>query len=717
MNSVPHNLDINYASDLNLIQSMYEDDSYWDHILDAKLDYLNNDVDPRTSGVVRDEVADSWVISKAKGLRPDSPVLGEYVTSGFVEESLERNAQLVEETRTRIRAIESLNMDNDFIFELMDTNGLSLVQIGDLKLHQFVGEKYLVSERNAGTNAHSLCMRHKKPFAIIGPEHYCFALHSLIACAAPIIDQFDNAIGALLLTQPILDYFTTADKKVLVHAMSLISSLASSISASLCIAAYNEEITTVESQLSRARHEAQLYEGLSRDLMSTADEGTLVLDDQLIVQHANPEAGHIFKTIPEELLGKHACELFDLTGESDPERALKSSKQMHATIKGEKYDIRSNPTYIVSDSTEPSGFVLLVKHAKLAGTRKNKGAGDAATVTFEGILGSSPTIERAKSLARRFARTSENILITGESGTGKELFAQAIHNVACPGGPFMALNCAAIPPRLIESELFGYESGSFTGADKQGRPGKIELADGGTLFLDEIGDMPLELQTTLLRVLENKRVMRVGGKSYKQVSFRLVSATNRNLNEVSLEGKFRADLLYRLSVLSVELPPLRERAGDALFFANYYLNECQAKTSSGPARLSSQAETFISSYEWPGNVRQLKHAIYSAYYTSENGIIALDDFPAYIVQGACGKPCPVLSQNESYSPVNVQPQVDDFGIRIPQATEPATLPTLSLDELETLAITEALKRANGNVTDAAAILGVSKATLYRKLKK
>ncbi|MGN0078607.1 MAG: sigma-54-dependent Fis family transcriptional regulator [Coriobacteriales bacterium] len=717
MNRSDRSLDINYASDLDLIQSMFDDDSLWDRILQAKLDFLNFGIDPRTSADVRPEIAESWIISKEKGLSPDATALGEFVTESFLQEALDRSAAVVEETRKRISTVESLQMVSDYMFELIDPTGLPLVQVGDLRHHQFVGNRYYISERNSGTNCHALAMRHKKPFILIGPEHYCFALHSVIACAAPLLDQFDTVVGALLFTQTVPDEFTAAEKKLLVHTMSFISSMAGSISASLRLRAYDSEFSSVEQQYSQASHEAQLYEGLSKDLMSSIREAILVLSRDLVIQHANPEAGKLFGALPAELMGKPLDSLLSLGTSEEQGEFFRQSRQRFMEISGKQYQLRSKTTKKSVDDKEPSGYILLVKEAPQPAARKNGDAGDSALVTFEGILGKSTAIKRAKSRAKRFASAHENILITGESGTGKELFAQAIHNEACPEGPFMALNCAAIPPRLIESELFGYEAGAFTGADKQGRPGKIELANGGTLFLDEIGDMPLELQTTLLRVLENKRVMRVGGKSYKQVSFNLISATNRNLSEMAREGRFREDLLYRLSVLSVNLPPLRERKGDALFFANYYLNECQAKTLAGSAQLSEEAAEFVESYSWPGNVRQLKHAIYSAYYTCESDYIELDDFPVYITQGACGKACPVLSQNESYSPVNVQPQLDGYGMQVPAAEQEKSLPTLRLEELEALAIDEAMRQAGGNVTAAARILGTSKATLYRKLKK
>lgn len=713
MKATRQDLDIDYASDLHLIKTMSEDDSFWERIFDAKLQFLNFGVDPRASDCVRPEVAWSWIISRNKGLDPDQPSLGEYVSEEYAAETKRRNAHLIEATKERLQSIASLNMENDYIFELMDIEGLSLIQIGDLQLHQFVGPRYLVSEKNAGTNAHSLSMRHKRPFALIGPEHYCFALQSLIACAAPILDQYDNSVGALLLTQPIPDTFTTADRKLLIHAMSLVASIANSISAQL-------RADGIESEYDHANMEAQLYESISRNLINSIQEGILVVGNDTVVQHASPEAAHILGTPPEDIEGSPLCALVDF-GSADEARAFfESGKSRTIVVNG--YEYRASSRVIApetKDSPSPGYIITLNKTARPTVGVRRKGAGDVATTTFEGILGKSPQIAKARDLARKFAHTGENILITGESGTGKELFAQAIHNEARPGGPFMSINCASIPPRLIESELFGYEPGTFTGADKTGRAGKIELADGGTLFLDEIGDMPFDLQSTLLRVLENKRVMRLGGKSYKQVDFRLVSATNKNLAELSATGRFREDLLYRLSVLSINLPPLRERTDDTLFFVRYFLNECQLKTGIGKAELSDEARAFVTSYTWPGNVRQLKHAVYSAYYTCEGGVITVDDFPAYIVQGAnMGKEAEGLSQNESSSSFKVQPRIDANGLEIPSSATPTHgLPTLRLAELEQLAIEEAMRLSKGNAMKAVELLGISKATLYRKLRE
>lgn len=729
MDDATDSLDINYASDLQLIRSMHEDDSFWDSILDAKLDFLNNGTDPHLAPCVRPEIADSWINSRDNGLDPDEENLGEYISEEAYEETLAKNAQLIATVKSLLRSVESLNLQNDYIFEFLDANGTPLVLIGNLRLHRFVGLNYRCNERNMGTNAHSLCMRHKKPFVIIGPEHYCFKLQGLIACAAPLIDQSGTSIGALTLTQPISDNsLTSANKKLLAHAMSLVSSLATTINGQMRLHEYDIQLAETESKYSKASLEAQRFEVISRNIIGTVKDGILICDAQDTITLATPEAAHMFKTAPDELLGLNVNTL--INDNRSFEEVIEQGGSSSFAVDGVPYEAKISRIY--GSDRDFEGYIVSLKEAKpLSSMGASRGkAGDVATVTFEDILGKSLQISRAKSLAARFAKSNENILLAGESGTGKELFAQAIHNKSCPNGPFMSINCAAIPPRLIESELFGYESGSFTGAERGGKPGKIELSDGGTLFLDEIGDMPLELQATLLRVLENKRVIRVGGKSYKQIDFRLVAATNQNLPQLVEQHQFREDLLYRISVLTVDLPPLRERLGDALYFARYFLSECQIKTGNGLVRLSDEAAKLIETYTWPGNVRQLKHAIYSAYYTCEDGTISVEDFPSYIVNAAkppsdegVEAPLPQAApapQNESSSSFKVQSvpasaQSAESGEPSPAAKAP--LPTLSLKELESIAINEAILQADGNIATAAAILDISKATLYRKLKE
>lgn len=310
---------------------------------------------------------------------------------------------------------------------------------------------------------------------------------------------------------------------------------------------------------------------------------------------------------------------------------------------------------------------------------------------FSTILGESPQVQSLLRTASRFAQTDNGILITGESGTGKEMFAQAIHEASGRSGPFIAINCAALPSNLIASELFGYVGGAFTGAENKGRQGKIELAMNGTLFLDEIGDMPLEIQPTFLRVLEDKKVMRLGSNKDVHVDFRLIAATNCDLFQLVQDKKFRADLYYRLEILELALPPLRERGRDILLISNHLLEQFCKKEGRPPLKLSKEVETFMLNYAWPGNVRQLKNAMLYAANMCEGRVIKLEDLPAS------------LSRN----------------LDMPRPNEKlATFQSFStLQENEQDAIKKALLLTGNNVRAAANMLGLSKTTIYRKVKE
>ena len=306
------------------------------------------------------------------------------------------------------------------------------------------------------------------------------------------------------------------------------------------------------------------------------------------------------------------------------------------------------------------------------------------------IIGESEPIKNLLRLAEKAAKSESNILLEGETGTGKELFAQSMHNEYRPHGPFIAVNCAAMPRNLIESELFGYEPGSFTGAERSGRPGKIELAHGGTLFLDEIGDMPLELQAVLLRVLEDKQVMRIGGRRYKKVDFRLIAATNKELDFMIQEKLFREDLYFRLSVLSINLPPLRERGNDIELLSRYFIKSYCRKMECKQPEISKPAMERIREYKWPGNVRQLENAVIYAVNTAQNGIIEVNDLPAIVLGGN-----PLAYSTDT---------LIDSG------------PVQSIEAMERIVIENALYKTKNNITKAAEILGIGKSTLYRKLK-
>ena len=229
------------------------------------------------------------------------------------------------------------------------------------------------------------------------------------------------------------------------------------------------------------------------------------------------------------------------------------------------------------------------------------------------------------------AGTDANILVEGETGTGKEVFAQAIHNASAYNeGPFLAVNCAALPRDLIESELFGYVEGAFTGASRKGRLGKFELASGGTLFLDEIGEMPLEVQAKLLRVLQEKTIVRVGGDRTIPIDCRIIAATNRDLRQAVSEQRFRRDLLYRLNVLTIEVPPLRERRGDIPLFIERFIAHFAERSNKVVDSVAPQVLKRLTNYRWPGNVRELENIIEHGVALTNKRQIQWEDLPAYL---------------------------------------------------------------------------------------
>lgn len=320
---------------------------------------------------------------------------------------------------------------------------------------------------------------------------------------------------------------------------------------------------------------------------------------------------------------------------------------------------------------------------------------------FYAIKGHSASIQSAIQSARKVAQTDATVLIYGESGVGKELFAKAIHQASKrKDKPFIAINCGAIPAALFESELFGYHRGAFTGAEKTGKQGKLELAHGGTLFLDEVGELPLELQVKLLRVLQEKQFYRVGGTEPITVNTRIIAATNRQLEQMMAEGRFREDLYYRLNVFSLEIPPLRERREDLLELVQLFLHEYSVTHEQAVPRISPEVMQALVAYHWPGNIRQLRNVIERLSILQENGVILPEHLPGVIRSYAEASRAASASSEEAAPALLVSPHA--------AMASPAT---------ERERIKAALERTYGNKKAAAELLGISRGTLYNKLKK
>ena len=352
--------------------------------------------------------------------------------------------------------------------------------------------------------------------------------------------------------------------------------------------------------------------------------------------------------------------------------------------------------------------------ALLAGEFTSTGSGAG----FDTLIGASKAMKKLKDNALQVADSRSTVLITGESGTGKELLARAIHQASSRRDkPFIAINCGGIPDSLLESELFGYVSGAFTGASNKGRMGKFELAEGGVIFLDEISAMPLYLQVKLLRVLQERVIIRLGSNRLVHVDVRVIAASNENLEECIKRNSFREDLYYRLNVIPLDIPPLRERREDIPFLADYFLDKYCALFGKRKPRLRSAVGGFLENYTWPGNVRELEHVMeYAVNLMPDTGVLGLEDLPEKLLETVRGKAA-------TAAPAQIIPARDTpsaaMNGQVPTVAEPAPpLPVLPLPVLEERAIRAALAHYGDSTAGkkrAAKALGLSLATLYRKV--
>lgn len=326
--------------------------------------------------------------------------------------------------------------------------------------------------------------------------------------------------------------------------------------------------------------------------------------------------------------------------------------------------------------------------SKIVDVQKELAKVHTTRFSFDSIVGKSASINQAKREAAGAASTNMPVLLTGESGTGKELFAQAIHNASARNHfPFIRVNCAALPKDLLEAELFGYEKGSFTGAHPKGKPGKFELAHLGSIFLDEIGDMPMEMQPKLLRVLEQKEFERVGGVKLIASDFRIISATNQNLEGLMKTGQFRRDLYFRLNGIPIHIDPLRNRRQDIVPISYHFIEKTVKGPSGKGIRMVPKTIQALEHYDWPGNGRELYHVIQRSLYKSKSGTIKPEDLPDYLCHSTV----------------------------FPNQIEATTLNDY-MKSAEQFLIKKTLRQVDGNKTKAAELLGIHRTLLYRKIK-
>lgn len=461
---------------------------------------------------------------------------------------------------------------------------------------------------------------------------------------------------------------------------------------------------------------------LLKTLLDTMSEAITIVDTDNIVQYWNPAAEKIYDIDRSQVVGtrldvhfaSESIRLLDALQQGETVYRLYHVPRPDRHVLINAAPIRRENEIIGAISIEQDITELVRLNEELAHTtahlhnlQQEMSRFHPADDPFFPIKGHSASIQTAIQAARKVAQTDATVLINGESGVGKELFAQAIHQASRRRDkPFIAINCGAIPAALFESELFGYQGGAFTGAEKKGKPGKLELAHGGTLFLDEIGELPLELQVKLLRALQERQFYRVGGTEPITVNTRIVAATNRQLEKMVADGLFREDLYYRLNVFTLEIPSLRERREDIPELVQIFLHEYAIAHEHPVPRVSPEVMQALYDYSWPGNIRQLRNVIERLSILQENGLILYDQLPSSIRMQQLEQP--VIPQPR-FSSADTHP--------IASASYAASRPGFEPGGSEKERILAALERTYGNKKAAAVLLGFSRGTLYNKMKK
>lgn len=642
-----------------------------DNLKDAWLAFINGH--EFGHGSIRPMIRRSWERCKASGISPFQKVVPKVLNAQKVYELREINKKILEPSRPVMRTLYDFVSGSGFVVAISDSQGVILEIFGDTDvITSFEKGNFVVgadwSELTAGTNGIGTCLIEKHPLQIISYEHYCICAQGTTCSSAPIHDHNGVLVGAIDMSGSF--------EKVHPHTLGMVVAGAKAIERQMV--------------MEKAREERDRSNEVREAVMESISEGLLATDREGIVININKAAAGILRIQPNAALGKPIRKILQ-SKERDWDDVLSGNKfitdqerDVETSCGNLKLIISSRP--VRRKTKQYEGVVLVVNEISRARKIAQRISGAVARLTFDDLVGSVPLFRESISLAKMASGTDSTVLLLGESGTGKDILAQAIHNASSrAAGPFVAINCGAIPRELIASELFGYMEGAFTGAKRGGSPGKFELADGGTIFLDEIGDMSTELQTTLLRVLEQKTITRIGGSTVIPVNVRVISATNRELlREIEL-GNFRRDLYYRLNIVNIRLVPLREREPDIRNLFEYFLNSLGRQMGKPIYSVSDQIWPYLEAYNWPGNVRELQNTVERALHLVKDGSVELEHLPKEI------RTTKITSYN-----------LDNF---VPVAN------------YEKEIITELMEKTQGNISQVASQLGMARTTLYRKINK
>ena len=585
------------------------------------------------------------------------------------------NKSLLDAARPVIDRLYEFVRDTGFQVVLSNEEGYLLHSVGDPEVVDRTRHLGMIpgvswSEAAKGTNAIGTAIEENKPVQIFGAQHYCQPNQFLVCSASPIFDPDGALIGVLDLSG---DF-----RRCTPHSLGMV------------VAA----VGAIENHLRLMRLTGNLYAAYrySSILLENISDAMISIDNRGTVTELNSKAARIFGIDHRTSKGKKLSEL--LRGETP--MMLRLLEDGRPYVDREIYiartgkTIHSSASLVRDDDNNILGAVATFHEVQRATAAGRSLRLAPSMPTLDALIGNSPAIALLKERLQQAAESSSTVLLHGESGTGKELVARILHGLGAHGNaPFVAVNCAALPESLIESELFGYEDGAFTGARRGGQAGKFELAHGGTIFLDEIGDMPPSAQLRLLRVLQERSVMRIGGTQERPVELRVIAATHHDLRRDVAQGSFREDLFYRLNVLPLRLPALRDRIADIPALAQALAERIAARMGRTARPFGKGVLDALCRYRWPGNVRQLENAIERAINWSGNA-------PSLELS------CFDLEAESAAADARELPA--------------AQLLVRPLNEVERENIEAALAPHHGNLQRTAQVLGISRNTLYRKLR-
>lgn len=619
------------------------------------------------------EFLDSWERCNQFNVPRFKTMVTSFCSETEFKEACDSSEYLLETAIPVMEALLAFVNGTGFVVTLNDVNCTCLKMMGDENALAWAKQSGVIegsiwSEQEAGTNGLPLCISLVKPITITSYEHFCLFATPASGSFAPIVDQ-GNLMGAIGLVAPY--------QYVSFHTLGMVVGAAQRIESTMTLNRF-------------AKHQQAITESIS--------DGVMVFDLDGTITDINIKCSNILELDSTNIIGSNISNFFG----KDPRNQHFINfvnQRWNATdeiciLHMGKNDIRCfvTCTHMKGSNSKDLGSVVVFREAERVQSMVGKWMGRTAKMTFDDIIGKSEQFQQVMHSAKKAALSNSNVLLQGESGTGKDILAQAIHNQSSRRrGPFLAINCGAIPRELIASELFGYEDGAFTGAKKGGNIGKFELANHGTLFLDEIGDIPIDLQVSLLRVLEERCVTRIGGKRIIPLNIRIIAATNKNLEEAMANGIFRRDLYYRLGVIKFSIPALRERREDIPLLLEHFLQIICHRFDKPLKILTPTSLEMLVNYEWIGNIRELQNVLEGAVQLTNGEYI--DD--AFIKKS-----------------LGLENQI---GLPIGDGNDSAVF----TDEQEQeLIILENLLKANKfNKSKTAKALGISRPVLYKRLKK